>query len=66
MFGHKKQQKLQNSTNSITGCCYLLQTKAELKNDRDTVDTEAYTNCVLVVKAHRVWTVKLTLYRYKS
>jgi len=44
--------KLQNLT---TGCCYLSQTKAEVIQ---------YTNCI--VKANKMETVKLTLFKYKS
>jgi len=50
----ERPQKLHNST---TGCCYLLQTKAK-------VMMMQYTNCV--VKAHKVHTVKLTLYKFRS
>jgi len=52
----KSTKKLQKST---TGCCYLSQTKAQVM-----MMMTQYTNCV--VKAHKVQTVKLTLYKYKS
>jgi len=52
-----RTQRLQNSTTT----CYLSQTK--MKSIKVMLMMQ-YMNCV--VKAHKVQTVKLTLYKYKS
>jgi len=56
-------QKNTNTQNSNTGRCYLSQ-RRKLKQNRKSDDDDDAVHKLCIVKAHKVQTVKLTLYKH--